>query len=91
MSKEQQIHDMIGDAFAAGMVTSQMLAGTTSGEISQRQARKNFGKWFTDADREGRIQPVSIDGGNNGTRHYRVVDILQLRLADRVKAIELKL
>lgn len=63
--------------------------GVTSGEVSQRRARDVYGKWFTDADRAGRIRPCRIEDGRAGTRWYRVVDILSLKAADAARA-ELK-
>lgn len=60
--------------------------GITSGEISQRKARDVYGKWFTDADRSGRIRPCRIEEGRAGTRWYRVVDILSLKAEDSVPA-----
>lgn len=64
--------------------------GVSSGEISQRKARDTYGKWFMDADRQGRIRPCRVDDGPRGTRHYRVVEILELKVKDAVRA-ELKL
>lgn len=63
--------------------------GVSSGEISQRKARDTYGKWFVDADRAGRVRPCRVDDGKNGTRHYRVVDILQVKAQDSIRA-ELK-
>ena len=73
---------------AAAMGDARVLEtlGITAGEISQRQARKTYGKWFTDAERAGRIRPSRVDNGKNGTRHYRVVAIQELRTADLVRA-----
>ena len=73
---------------AAGMGAALVLEtlGISAGEISQRQARKVYGKWFTDAEAAGRIRPSRIDQGRNGTRHYRVAAIPQLRTADLVRA-----
>ncbi len=73
---------------AAAMGAAKVLEalGITAGEISQRQARKTYGKWFADAERTGRIQPARVDQGRNGTRHYRVVAIQELRTADLVRA-----
>ena len=73
---------------AAAMGAARVLEtlGITAGEISQRQARKTYGKWFTDAERAGRIRPSRVDNGKNGTRHYRVVAIQELRTADLVRA-----
>lgn len=63
--------------------------GLSSGEISQRRARDVYGKYFTEADREGRIRPCRIESGRCGTRYYRVVDILALKAQDAARA-ELK-
>ena len=73
---------------AAAMGAAQVLEtlGITAGEISQRKARDTYGKWFTDAERAGRIRPARVDNGKNGTRHYRMVDIQELRTADLVRA-----
>lgn len=73
---------------AAQMGAAQALEtlGITAGEISQRKARATYGKWFTDAERAGRLRPSRIDSGKNGTRHYRVVAIQELRTADLVRA-----
>ena len=73
---------------AAAMGAARVLEtlGLTAGEISQRQARKTYGKWFTDAERAGRIRPSRVDKGRNGTRHYRVVAIQELKTADLVRA-----
>ena len=73
---------------AAKMGAAEVLEtlGLTAGEISQRKARDTYGKWFTDAERAGRIRPARVDNGKNGTRHYRVVDIQELRTADLVRA-----
>lgn len=63
--------------------------GLSAGEISQRKARDTYGKYFTDADKEGRIRPCRIESGKCGTRFYRVVDILAMKAADAARA-ELK-
>lgn len=60
--------------------------GISSGEISQRKARDTYHKWFTDAERDGRIRPCRVEDGHCGTRFYRVVDILTLKAQDAVKA-----
>lgn len=73
---------------AAKMGAAEVLEtlGLTAGEISQRKARDTYGKWFTDAEKAGRIRPTRVDNGKNGTRHYRVVEIQQLRTADFMRA-----
>lgn len=81
---------MIQTCVELGTAKTLETLGVSSGEISQRKARDTYGKWFVDADRAGRIRPCRIDEGKRGTRHYRVVDILQVKVQDSVRA-ELKL
>lgn len=77
---------MVESAAAMGAAKVLETLGLTSGEISQRRARDTYGKWFTDAERAGRIRPCRIDNGKNGTRHYRVVAIQELKTADLMRA-----
>ena len=77
---------IVESAAAQGAAQVLETLGLTAGEISQRQARRTYGKWFTDAERAGRIRPSRVDNGKNGTRHYRVVAIQELRTADLVRA-----
>ena len=55
--------------------------GLTRGEISERQARKTYGKPFTDAVAAGRIKPVRVGFGKTATKHYRIADILDWQAA----------
>ena len=70
-------------ATEAQMIVAETLRqlGLDSGEISERQARKTYGKPFTDAVAAGKIRPVRIGSGKTATRHYRVLDILALQNA----------
>ena len=63
------------------MVVSEVLRqlGLASGEISDRQARKVYGKPFVDAVASGKIRPVRVGAGKTATKHYRVLDILDLQ------------
>lgn len=63
--------------------------GIASGEISRRKAISIYGKYFVDAERQGRINPVRVGNGRNGKKVYRVVDILSLKAKDAARA-ELK-
>jgi hypothetical protein len=60
--------------------------GMTAGEISQRQARKTYGKYFDLLVRQGRIRPSRIEEGHAGTIYYRVADILAAKAEDRAPA-----
>lgn len=79
---EQLVHS------AASLGAAQVLEtlGISAGEISQRKALSIYGTWFRNAERNGRIRPARVDNGRNGTRHYRVVEIQELRTADLMRA-----
>ena len=80
------LEDLVKTAAAMGAAQVLETLGLTAGEISQRKARDIYGKWFKDAEKAGRIRPCRIDNGRNGTRHYRVAAIQELRTADLVRA-----
>ena len=80
------LHSLIETAVELGTARTLEVLGVSAGEVSQRKARDTYGKWFMDADRAGRIQPCRVDDGRKGTRHYRVVDILALKVADHARA-----
>lgn len=80
------LEELVKSAAATGAAMVLETLGITAGEISQRKARDTYGKWFTDAERAGRIRPARVDNGRNGTRHYRVVDIQELRTKDLMRA-----
>ena len=80
------LNEIVKSAAKAGAAEALEVLGLTPGEISQRKARDIYGKWFTDAEKAGRIRPARVDDGRNGTRHYRVVEIQQLKTADLVRA-----
>ena len=85
-SQETIVQAIVKSATETGAALALETLGITPGEISQRKARDIYGKWFTDAERDGRIRPARVDAGKNGTKHYRVVEITQLRTADLVRA-----
>ena len=53
--------------------------GMASGEISERQARRTYGKPFIEAVASGKIRPVRVGAGKTATKHYRIIDILALQ------------
>ena len=83
------LETLIKTCVSIGCAETMSALGITSGEISQRKARDVYGKYFVDADREGRIRPCRIENGHAGTRWYKVADILALKAADAARA-ELK-
>ena len=82
----QYLERIVKEAAAMGTAQTLEALGVNAGELSQRKARSIYGKWFTDAERDGRIRPSRVDNGRNGTRHYRVVEIQELRVADLIRA-----
>lgn len=80
------LENLVKSAAALGAAQLAETLGLSAGEISQRKARDTYGKWFTDAEKAGRIRPCRVDNGRNGTRHYRVVEIQELKTADLVRA-----
>lgn len=84
------LHNLIQDCISLGTASTLEQLGIHAGEISQTQAKKTYGKWFLDCIMRNRILPCRIEEGRAGTRWYRVVDILALKVEDGVQA-ELKL
>lgn len=84
------LQSLIQDCISLGTASALEQLGIHSGEISQTQAKKIYGKWFLDCLMRDRIQPCRIEEGRAGTRWYRVVDILSLKVEDSAKA-QLKL
>lgn len=82
----QYLERIVKESAAMGTAQTLEALGVSAGELSQRKARAVYGKWFTDAERAGRIHPSRVDNGRNGTRHYRVVEIQELRVADLIRA-----
>lgn len=74
------------DAVQLGATLALEQLGLTAGEISQRQARKVYGKYFDTLIAAGRIRPARIEEGHAGTRYYRVADILACKVEDRAPA-----
>lgn len=77
---------LIQNCISLGTASTLEQLGIHSGEVSMRQAKKTYGKWFTDAIMRGRISPCRIEEGRAGTRWYRIVDILALKVEDGAKA-----
>lgn len=84
------LQSLIQDCISLGTASTLEQLGIHSGEVSMRQAKKTYGKWFLDCIARERIFPCRVEDGRAGTKFYRVVDILQLKVEDRAK-MELKL
>ena len=84
------LQSLIQDCISLGTASTLEQLGIHAGEISMRQAKKTYGKWFQDCITRERIFPCRVENGRAGTRFYRVVDILALKVEDDAK-MELKL
>lgn len=60
--------------------------GQDSGEISQAQAKRLYGRWFKERIADGSLRPVNAGKGNTSTKWYSVVEIRSLRAAENIKA-----
>lgn len=77
---------LVQDAVELGATLALERMGMSSGEMSQRQARKTYGKYFSDLVATGRIRPARQEEGRAGTIYYRIADILECKVEDRIKA-----
>lgn len=84
---EDRILQLVKQASEAGAYKALQDYGHTSGEISQNEARKIYGTYFTQAAAAGRLRPVRTGNAVNSTKYFRVQDILNLRTADEAKAL----
>ena len=82
----QPIQSLIETCISIGTASTLETLGISSGEISQRKAIAVYGKYFTDAEKGGRIFPCRVEDGRAGTKWYKVTDILKLKAADAAKA-----
>lgn len=84
------LQSLIQNCISLGTASTLEQLGIHSGEVSMRQAKKTYGKWFMDCVTRDRIHPCRVENGRSGTRFYRVVDILALKVEDGAQ-MELKL
>ena len=85
----RNLQSLIQNCISLGTASTLEQLGIHSGEVSMRQAKKTYGKWFMDCIARDRIFPCRVENGRAGTRFYRVVDILALKVEDQAK-MELK-
>lgn len=82
----RNLQNLIETCTSIGVVSTLEMLGISSGEISQRKAAKVYGKYFVEAERQGRIRPCRIEEGHAGTRWFRVADILAMKTQDLAEA-----
>ncbi len=78
---------LIRTANEAGAAAALEKAGITSGEITQKEATRIYGSYFTQAVSAGRLRPVRHGSARNSAKYFRVTDILNLRTADEAAAL----
>ena len=86
----RNLQSLIQNYISLGTASVMEQMGLHSGEISMRQAKKIYGKWFMDCIARDRIFPCRVENGKSGTHYYRVVDILALKVEDGAR-MEIKL
>ena len=55
-------------------------------EMSYARASAEYGQFFRDMVRAGKMRPVRVGNGKNGTRWFSARDILALRMEEEGKA-----
>ena len=79
--------EALADIIKATVAETLAATGQGSGEISQSQAIRLYGRWFMNAVAEGRLPPVGPSSNKaTSTKWYSVVDIRALRAAENIKA-----
>lgn len=66
------------------LATCDMLGINT--ELTYTRASAEYGQFFRDMVRSGRITPTRVGKGRNGTRWYSAKDIIALRAEEESKA-----
>ena len=77
------IQRIISASMEAGATAALIKAGLTNPLISQRQAEKTYGKWFSEAVKDGRIFPCKV---GNRIKWYSVNEINAMLVADTARA-----
>lgn len=79
------LQSLIQDCISLGTASTLEQLGIHSGEVSMRQAKKTYGKWFLECIARERIFPCRVENGRAGTKFYRVADILALKVEDHAR------
>ena len=77
------IQRIISASMEAGATAALIKAGLTSPLISQSQAEKTYGKWFSEAVKAGRLHPCKV---GERVKWYSVNEINALIVADTARA-----
>jgi len=79
-------NEALKDLIQATVTETLAATGQGSAEISQSQAKRQYGRWFIEAVAAGRLHPVNYGKGKTSTKWYSVVDIRTLRASESLKA-----
>lgn len=63
--------------------------GITSGEMSANHAIQTYGKLVKSYIKTGRLKPSRTGAGKNGTKWFRVQDILKLKAEDAAEHLNI--
>ena len=79
--------EALADIIKATVAETLAATGQGSGEISQSQAIRLYGRWFSNAVAAGKLQPVGHSSNKaTSTKWYSILDIRSLRAAENIKA-----
>lgn len=79
-----ELERLIDTCTELGTTRAMMALGVTSGELTERQARKVYGKWFIQAITKGDIQPTRVGVRN---KWYSVEKILKYKAVHEARAV----
>lgn len=77
------IQRIISSAMEAGATAALIKAGLRNPLISQRQAEKQYGKWFIEAVKSGKLHPCKV---GERTRWFSVNEVNAMIVADTARA-----
>lgn len=86
MNETYDIRELVKTAAAMGTAQTLENLGISAGEMSYRKARDTYRGWFVEAVERGRLHPWRVEEGKNGTKYFRVVDILALKTSDLARS-----
>lgn len=86
MNIERVVNLAIRNGIEIGCVQTMRSLGVSSGELSERQAIKTYGKWLVEAINRNDILPCRVGNGKSGTKWYNVTDILTYKAKKEIRA-----
>ena len=80
------IESLITTCISLGCAETLKALGVSAGELTERQAKKTYGRWFIEAIQREFIRPCRVGNGAHGTKWYSVTDILKYKASREAKA-----